>query len=243
MQDSDYEIYKDVTEYCRKYNIPVESLVEILEDQKVLPMIRGKATEYVATAILKKLLSRNWLVQKLNLNPQQGGNAEDISVTHSRTGHRMKVEAKNAVRGSFKLGKKNAKIDAPHFRVKCHKSRSHLKKSETTNDRYLLGEFDLIVCNVSNAIFQGGTLGDDLEVLHDVTAVDYLKTHYGVKSNEELIRCAYDDWRCCFPRTIIQSDGSVPRTPVVKLSDDESWFSLNDLEPKLLSELKHIKCM
>ncbi|WP_423909508.1 hypothetical protein [Candidatus Spongiihabitans sp.] len=97
-------IYDSIKEYCERYNIPLENLMDILEDQKVLPMIRGKATEYIATVVLKKLLGRNWQVQKLNLNAQQGVYDEDISITHSKTGYRLKVEAKNAVRGSFKMG-------------------------------------------------------------------------------------------------------------------------------------------
>ena len=234
-------IFDGIEEYCTKYNIPIENLMNILEDQKVLPMIRGKANEYIAAAILKKTLSRNWQVQKLNLNAQTGTHDEDISITHSKTGYRLKVEAKNAVRGSFRIGNSRMIVGYPHFRVKCHKSRSHIKKSKTTNDRYLLGDFDLIVCNVSNAIFQGNTLSDDLELLHDDDAIKFLKKHYKKKTNTDIIRCAYDDWRGCFPRTIAQADKSIPRTPVIKLCGDQNWFSLIDLEGKLLPELKRIR--
>lgn len=40
--------------YCEKYFIPQEYLFEILEDSKVVPMIRGKATEYNAYLFLRK---------------------------------------------------------------------------------------------------------------------------------------------------------------------------------------------
>ena len=234
------QIYNDIKEYCERFNIPVENLMDILEDQKVLPMIRGKATEYIATAVLKKMLGRNWHVQKLNLNAQPGTYDEDISITHSKTGYRLKVEAKSAVRGSFKLGTARMIIKEPHFRVKCHKSRSNISKSKTTNGRYMVGDFDLIVCNVSNSIFQGKTLGDNLELLHDVKVINYLRKHYDVEKKREIIRCSYDDWRCCFPRTIAHSDSSIPRNPPVKLADDLNWFLLSDLEPKLLPELQEI---
>ena len=236
------KIYDDVKEYCERYNIPVENLMDILEDQKVLPMIRGKATEYIAAVVLKNTLkSRNWQVQKLNLNAQPNTYDEDISITHSKTGIRMKVEAKNAVRGSFRIGTPKTKIKVPHFKVKCHRSRSNISLSGTTNDRYLLNDFDLIVCNVSNAIFQGKTIGDSLEVLHNSEAIEHLKEHYGVTNKRDLIRSSYDDWRGCFPRSIAQEDGSIPRTPYVKMVDDENWFSLKDLEPKMLPELKLIR--
>ena len=56
-------VFNGVTEYCRTYNIPRENLLDILEDQKVLPMIRGKATEYVGAAFLKQVLDpRDWIV-------------------------------------------------------------------------------------------------------------------------------------------------------------------------------------
>ena len=235
------QIYDSVQEYCERYNIPLENLLDILEDQKVLPMIRGKATEYIAAAVLKKLLGRNWQVQKLNLNAQQGVYDEDISITHSKTGYRLKVEAKNAVRGSFRLGSPRTLINAPYFKVKCHRSRSNISKSQTTNDRYLVGDFDLIVCNVSNAIFQGRTLGDQLELLYKKEEIIYLKKHYGVSTDKELVRCSYDDWRCCFPRTIVAKDKSIPRTPSVHFVGSDNWFSLSKLEPKLLPELKHIR--
>ena len=239
---SKLQIYDDVTEYCERYNIPIENLMDILEDQKVLPMIRGKATEYIAAVVLKKILKGwNWQVQKLNLNAQPGMYDEDISITHSKTGIRMKVEAKNAVCGSFRVGTPKMLISEPHFEVKCHRSHSNIKLSNTTNDRYLVEDFDLIVCNVSNAIFQGKTLGDRLEVLRDSKAVEYLKEHYIVTSQKKLIRKSYEDWRGCFPRTIAQEDNSIPRAPSVKMVDDQNWFPLRNLEPKLLPELERIR--
>ena len=241
MNTAELNIYKDIEEYCERYNIPIESLMDILEDQKVLPMIRGKATEYIAAIILKKSLGRNWQVQKLNLNPQQGTYDEDISITHSKTGIRLKVEAKSAVRGSFTLGTKRTKVNVPHFKVKCHKSRSNISKSTTTNDRYLMDDFDLVVCNLSNAIFQGATLGDNLELIYDSEAISFLKTHYKTHAEKELIRSAYDDWFCCFPRMIAQKDSSIPRTPTVQLINDTNWFPMNALEEKLLPEIERIR--
>lgn len=99
------ELADHLLTYCRKFNIPLEFLFEILEDQKVVPMIRGKATEYNAFLILERILPRAvWSIQKLNLNAQTGTYDEDISITHRRTGVILKVESKSAVRGSFNNG-------------------------------------------------------------------------------------------------------------------------------------------
>ena len=237
--DEQSRIYQSIREYCDKYNIPIESLLDILEDQKVLPMIRGKATEYIAAVVLKQTLNpREWHVQKLNLNPQSNQYDEDISVTFSRTGKRLKVEAKSAVRASFRKGSKNTKIQSPHFKVKCHKSRSNISRSKTTNDRYLANEFDVLVCNVSNALFRGKSLRPELELIEKEDAISWLKLFYDVETEGDLIRKAYDDWMFCFPESIAMADGSIPRTPSVKIQDDENWFRMSELEARLLEKIE-----
>ena len=198
LNEKDFHIYKGIQEYCELYNIPKDNLLDILEDQKVLPMIRGKATEYVGATVLKQALNpREWSVDKLNLNPQSGAIDEDISVTFKMTGTRLKAETKNAVRGKFRMSSR--KIKQPYFTVKCHKSRSHLGRQDTTNDKYLVGEFDLLLCNVSNSIFKGRALQSGLPLIEDSEAIKWLKKFYGVNIDKELVRAAYDDWRFLSP--------------------------------------------
>ena len=224
-------MYGSIKEYCDTYNIPLEKFLDILEDQKVLPMIRGKATEYIGAAILKQALSgREWDVHKLNLNPQPDGkHDEDITIVHRRTGMRLKAETKNAVRGGFKL--KTRGEPTPHVRVKCHKSRSNLKKAH--NDRYEVNTFDVLLFNISNAIFKGKTTERGLLLIDKDDSISWLKQHYHAAEDKELIRKAYDDWRICLPETIAMEDGTIPRTPVVKISDDPNWFEPNELESRL----------
>ncbi|MFZ2286538.1 MAG: hypothetical protein WAV93_06095 [Bacteroidales bacterium] len=58
-------LQEDIINYCRKFNIPMQYLFEILEDQKVTPMIRGKAMEFNAFLLLEDTLPRSeWSVQK-----------------------------------------------------------------------------------------------------------------------------------------------------------------------------------
>ncbi len=232
--DNDLQMYNGIVEYCAKYNIPRDNLLDILEDQKVLPMIRGKATEYVGAAFLRQVLDpREWSVDKLNLNPQAGRFDEDISITFRFTGQRFKAETKNAVRGGFKLRSRN--VPVPHFQVKCHKSRSNLTRQSTTNDRYLVGEFDLLLCNVSNAIFKGKPLASGLPLIQDQEALEWLKEFYGVKTDAELARSTYDDWRLCLPLSIADGEGVIPRNPVVRMIDDSDWFKDDSLAHNLRS--------
>ena len=234
-QEDALRVYRSIREYCETYNVPEENLLDILEDQKVLPMIRGKAMEYIGAAVLRQALDpRDWSVDKLNLNPQPGAYDEDISITYRRTGRRLKAETKSAVRGSFSIGTRVTK--EPHFRVKCHKSRSNTKRE--TNDRYLVGEFDVLLSNVSNAIFRGKTLDRGLPFIDKGGAVERLKDHYGTTSDDDLRRCSYDDWRVCLPVTIADDKGVIPRTPKVLMKDDPHWFGLDQLAEKLRTLIK-----
>lgn len=233
-QEDAVDLFRSVREYCETYNIPLENLLEILEDQKVLPMIRGKATEYIGAAVLRQALTpREWLVQKLNLNPQPGSGAydEDVSITYRRTGTRLKAETKNAVRASFRLGTDRTRIRTPHFKVKCHRSRSNLSKA--TNDRYEVGEFDVVLCNVSNSVFRSNVLDPGLPFIDDAPAVAWLKEFYGVETDAELRRKTYEDWRICLPFAIADKDGTIPRTPTVQMEGDPNWFGLDQLAVNL----------
>lgn len=233
-------IFESIYEYCQRYQIPLENLIDILEDQKVLPMIRGKANEFLATALLKRTLSRNWQVNKLNINAQPNSSDEDIRITHSKTGAQIKVEAKSAVRGDFRVGTSRTKIKEPHFAVKCHRSRSNIKKHKTTNDRYLVEDFDLLLCNVSNSIFRSKTYGDAMELIQDPDSVKFLQEYYGEADAVSLVRAAYNDWRFCFPADISEDGTTIPRTPKVLMTNDPNWFSISELENRLTNYLNRV---
>ena len=196
----------------------------------MLPMIRGKATEYIGAAVLRHALDpRDWLVEKLNLNPQPGAYDEDISITYRRTGVRLKAETKNAVRGSFRLKGRDVKV--PHFNVKSHKSRSNFVKVH--NDRYEVGDFDVLLVNVSNAIFKGKSLNRGLPFIENDESLTWLKNFYHVSTDSGLRRKTYDDWRVCLPRSIALADNTLPRAPKVLMENDVNWFSLDKLADKL----------
>ena len=225
------KINSEIQSYCQRYNIPFEYLVQILEDQKVLPMIRGKATELLGVdAIKENINERQWLVDKMNFNPQQD---EDITIRSRKSNKSISVETKNATRSSFKLGNKRTKISVPHFTVKCHKSRSNIKKALTSNDRYHQDDFDILICNLSNSLFLSGTLSEKLEITNDPTVINFLKHYYSVSDETQIIHKAYNDWRYCVVKNIAQDDGYLPRNPAVKLQNDENWKPLKEIEKDL----------
>lgn len=224
-----------IKEYCEKFKIPEENLIDILIDQKVVPMIRGKATEYATTRLLKDVLNpHEWVVAKLNLNAQNGTHDEDVTITHQRTGIIIKIECKNATRGSMKYSSR-AKIKEPFCTIKCHKSRSDLKKASTTNDRYLLGDFDVVVTNLSNAVIAGATYSESFELVKNDAVIDKLCKYYNCDSDyQSIFDAAYNDWRFAMAEDIAK-DGVIPRTPSVLLENDPVWHSISEIENYLLN--------
>ncbi len=228
------ELGRKIIAYCGKFDIPADYLFAILEDQKVTPMIRGKAMEYNAFLLLNATLpSSVWSVQKLNLNAQPGASDEDVSVTHRRSGVILKVESKSAVRGSISDGIRSRVLRSPHFKVKCHRSRSNISLAGTTNDRYAIDSFDVILTTPLNAIYEGNTIGETLEVINDERIKEMLYTHYNVDNDDALIKACSTDWRYCIPEDIAV-DGFIPRTPYVKLTDDPHWRPISEIEMRLI---------
>lgn len=223
-----------ILEYCNTFKVPPEYLMDILIDQKVVPMIRGKATEYVVLLLLQRILNpHEWSVAKLNLNAQQGLHDEDVTITHQRTGIIIKVECKNATRGSMKYSSR-AKIKEPFCRIKCHKSRSDLSKADTTNDRYLVGDFDIVVSNLSNAVIAGATYSESFELVNDPRVIQKLASFYGCPDDyNSIFDASYNDWRFALAEEIAEN-GVIPRTPAVRLENDNVWHPISELETHLL---------
>lgn len=228
-----------IYEYCKKYKIPLDFIFEILNDQKVVPMIRGKATEFNVFVLLSNLLNNSeWTVQKLNLNAQPGTDDEDISITHKRTGIIIKVECKNAVRESMSSGKRSRVTKSPHCRIKSHKSRSNTKKMNEGNDRYTLDSFDIIISNISNAIIKSASIDENFELIDDAETVAILAKHYNVNADfDSLFTATSDDWRFVLTKNIAEGN-LLPRTPVVLLSNDPNWKPLECIEESLLELVK-----
>lgn len=235
---TDNEILNKLIDYCNYYKIPKDYLFDILEDQKVVPMIRGKATEYQVFTLLKNILNpHEWVVSKLNLNAQTGMHDEDVTITHQRTGVIIKVECKNATRGSMKLG--TVRTKKPMYRnklfctIKCHKSRSDLSKASTTNDRYLVNDFDIVISNMSNAIIAGATYSENFELLNKPEVISQVSEFYNCNPTyDEIFENAFNDWRFAFSEDIAEN-GVIPRTPYVLLDNDPVWKPINQITDHL----------
>lgn len=228
---------KDILNYCSLYNIPIEHFIEVISDQKVIPMLRGKAFEFSVLDALQHILpSSIWEVKKENLNAQPNSPDEDVKVIHKSTGIAIHIEVKSAVRGSFSMGTPRTTIKTPHFRVKCHRSRSNF--NNVLNDRYLVSDFDIIVSNPSNSLILSG---EDFEMISDNSSISFLGKHYGVSSPEKIFECACSNIIFTRPQYIKESHKGhdvIPRTPLVRYGSDPNWDILSNIEPTLNQIIK-----
>lgn len=164
-----------VIQYCIKYDIPISHLAEILNDPKVIPMVRGKAFEFSVLSRLQQILPTDeWIVDKPSVNAQFGIHDVDIRVIHKATRKTIRVECKLAGKGNFRLQKDGSAT----IKVKCMRSRTlgtakvvELSKkmniSETLlsvhNDQYLPTDFDIVITSIGNAFYTTNEDTDDYE--------------------------------------------------------------------------------
>lgn len=150
---------ENIKSYCKKYNIPLVYLAEIVSDPKVIPMIRGKAFEFSAMLRLQNILPKSdWTVDKPIMNAQFGLHDMDVRVVHKKTKTIIGVECKLAGKGTFRTLKNGDST----IRVKCMRSRTlgDNKAAELAaklgldtellrvhNDQYVPTDFDVVLRN------------------------------------------------------------------------------------------------
>lgn len=165
-------LFKDLEEFCNKYNILPESLPEILQDPKVLPMIRGKAFEFSALAKFENFLDPTlWKIVKPKINPQFGSHDQDVVITHLESHTNIRVECKLAAKGRYRKVKTKIENKTQYFEidVKCMRSRTLGEKRAKQvsaqvnipvdvilihNDQYLPNSFDIVVTSIANAFYE-----------------------------------------------------------------------------------------
>ena len=165
LNDSDWQT--KLISYCNRYNIPVEYLAEIINEPKVIPMIRGKAFEFSVMIKLRKILSTDeWTVDKPWMNAQSGSHDIDILVSHKQTGINIRIECKLAAKDSYKY---NQSIEQSEIRVKCMRSRTLGTNEAITRarildipeqamiehkDQYLPRDFDIVATSIGNSFYK-----------------------------------------------------------------------------------------
>ncbi|MEA5467444.1 hypothetical protein [Spirulina sp. 06S082] len=152
---------------CKKYNLNIKYLADIINDPKVIPMIRGKSFEMTARDVIQEILSSKYEVKNPRINAQAGLHDMDISIVNKSNQKQYSVECKLAAKGSFRLEK-----GEPKLRVKCMRSRTLGQKAaqqrakilnvpetllQIHNDQYVDSDFDIVVTSIANAFYETDT--------------------------------------------------------------------------------------
>jgi len=187
-----YEAWTEkVKNICKEYNIPFEYLPDIINDPKVIPMIRGKGFEFSVMLALQNLLPNDqWEVNKPFTNPQLGSHDVDVRVTHKATGKIIRVECKLAKKESYRFFKTRNEIE---IKVKCMRSRTlgQEKVKELArkwqiqeellsihNDQYLPKDFDVVITSIGNAFYRTNERTKRYEWQPTKEEQDFLKKLY-----------------------------------------------------------------
>lgn len=153
-----------IKDYCKKYDIALKYLIEVISDLKVIPMIRGKSFEYTVSDRLRNELSNSWEVKNLNLNAQQGNHDIDVLVERRADRKKIKVECKLTKNDSFSIRNNRAEL-----RVKCMRSRTFSDNAAASRmaqhygvsksallihaDSYRQGDFDFVITSLGNSLW------------------------------------------------------------------------------------------
>lgn len=152
-------------EYCNYFDLPIEHIVEIISDLKVIPMLRGKGFEFTVADCLRSTLSQDWDVDNPNINAQSEVHDVDVFVIRKKDNKRIKIECKLSGKNSF------ANDDSGNiiFKVKCMRSRTISDNEMATRmakkysverkqilfhaDNYREIDFDYVITSMGNAFW------------------------------------------------------------------------------------------
>jgi hypothetical protein len=166
VREGDREFLERVREYCRYFSVPMDHLVDVISDLKVVPMIRGKGFEYFVADYLRTHLQPpdEWEVTNPNVNPQLSSHDTDVTVRRTKGGSTITIECKLAGKGSLLT-----RHVRPQMKVKCMRSRTvgdsmaadkmaeryGVDRSLLLNhkDNYREIDFDFVITSLENAMW------------------------------------------------------------------------------------------
>jgi len=227
--------------FCERYNLEFQNLAEILNDPKVIPMIRGKSFEFSVKNRLEKVLDQHLFeIIKPYMNVQIGSYDIDVQIKNRSTGKTYVVECKLAAKRSFVFDEHK-----PFLKVKCMKSRTlgtraAEQKSKVSgktieelmihNDQYLPGNFDLIITSIANSFYDTNDEGlfywnpsqndfDFLGKLEIITQQQAFDKMYVAKSID-LVANEKNSVICTRRQCHNKNCGFIPNYPIIKFDSD-----------------------
>jgi hypothetical protein len=250
--------------YCDEHGLDFESLPLVLNEPKVVPMIRGIGYEYVVVAYLKNLLANDerFTARKTIVNSQITNKGSDAEIYDKETDKLIRLECKLASNGSFEPSTRG--INYPHSRIKIMRSRTlgekmierEAKNGEATveeltahKDSYLPNGFDFVITNLRNAFYI--TTDEDLFKFSPSDAQwDFLKTFFNSNSFEEVDDLLKNNHFYIKSKNLTPKYSNVvcnrrdcpnpttcnfiPNYPIFRMTDPMVWKNLKDIRDDLL---------
>jgi hypothetical protein len=161
-------VIAQLKEYCNEHGLDFEMLAEVLNEPKVVPMVRGIGYEYVVINYLSKLLlgDARFAAGKTIVNSQLTVKGSDAEIFDKQTNKLIRLECKLAANGSFSLGTRGNSF--PHCKIKIMRSRTlgeemirrvaengvaTVEELTAHKDSYLPDGFDFVITNLRNAFY------------------------------------------------------------------------------------------
>ena len=161
-------VIAQLKDYCNEHGLDFEMLAEVLNEPKVVPMVRGIGYEYVVINYLSKLLlgDTRFAAGKTIVNSQLTVKGSDAEIFDKQTNKLIRLECKLAANGSFSLGTKGNSF--PHCKIKIMRSRTlgeemirrvaengvaTIEELTAHKDSYLPDGFDFVITNLRNAFY------------------------------------------------------------------------------------------
>ncbi|MEW6204490.1 MAG: hypothetical protein AB1516_04120 [Pseudomonadota bacterium] len=191
---------RNLKNYCDRHGLVFSYLDEIVNEPKVVPMIRGIGFEYTLQEALLQTLSsdKRYEIIKEKGNPQLGSTDSDLIIKNRINNKKLRVECKLAKNDSFSSSSRVVKF--PHCQIKVMRSRTmgdeviervakngkySVEQLSKHKDSYPYEKFDLLVTNIRNAFYRTTPEG---EFLFSPTASEevFLKDFFNVNTIEEV---------------------------------------------------------
>ena len=246
MTSSEWE--QKLKQFCDRYNLEIEYLADVLNDPKVVPMIRGKSFEFTVKKYLSRILSNKYAVINPRLNDQTGLQDIDVAIINNETS-----------KGSFRANYRGN----PYLKVKCMRARTlgeeaAKQRAKATgisfnllkihNDKYTPDEFDFVVTSIANAFYK--TDKDGLFYWSPPEEANFFLKKLAINSQQDAFQKMYvakskylaanknNKIACTRKKCQIENCNFLPNYPTIYFDlrtgkPMQPWLSLEDLETLL----------
>jgi len=258
------EVIAELKKYCEEHGLEFSTLALVLNEPKVVPMVRGIGYEYVVMSFLKDLFKNDdrFFAGKTIVNSQLTVEGSDAEIFDKEKNLTIRLECKLAANGSFSL--RTRANEYPHSKIKIMRSRTlgdevirrvaengeaSIAELTAHKDSYLPNKFDFVITNLRNA-FYITTEDDRFKFEPTEEQWEYLKEFFNSNSRDEVdnllkhnhfyiksqhLTPKYNNVACNRRNCPNpKTCNFIPNYPIFKMSDPMNWKNLKDIRSDLV---------